>query len=246
MSEAALTLGPIVFRDFEIPSAISFGGRQRIAVRYLTTGRRVVDVLGPDDATISFSGVLSGPNASGRAREIDGLRTLGRPLNLFWNNFLYSVIIRSFDADFENQWWINYQVRCIVLENPNVSKVVTALSGVTAALDSLNLMYGIVPPTLLPVPDLRPMLTPNVQHGSSANSSSVIAELRRSGAMLATAQQRQEHVFGLVPIDGALPTPQYLRAFGSMIDAASALQYLTLSQHCLGQAAVCLAQEVNS
>jgi hypothetical protein len=142
MSGTTLTLGPIVFRDFEIPSAITFGGRQRMAVRYLTTGQRVIDTLGPDDATISFAGVLSGPNASARARDIDALRTQGRPLGLSWNTFLYSVIIRSFEADFKNQWWINYRIHCMVLANPNVGGATTALSAVAEALDSLNIMYS--------------------------------------------------------------------------------------------------------
>jgi len=64
MSDVILVLGPVAFQDFEIPSAINFGGRQRLAVHQLTNGRRVVDTMGPDASEIGFSGVFSGPDAT--------------------------------------------------------------------------------------------------------------------------------------------------------------------------------------
>ena len=50
----------IVFQDFELPSGINFGGRQRLALHRLPGGSRVIDALGRDDAQISFAGIFTG------------------------------------------------------------------------------------------------------------------------------------------------------------------------------------------
>ena len=60
MSDVALVLGPVLFREFEVPARINFGGRQRVVVHALPGGARVIDVLGRDDAQISFAGIFSG------------------------------------------------------------------------------------------------------------------------------------------------------------------------------------------
>ena len=48
----ALTLGGVVFADFEIPDSINFGGEQVLSVHQLPGGTRVIDALGPSDAEI--------------------------------------------------------------------------------------------------------------------------------------------------------------------------------------------------
>ena len=243
MTETALTLGPIVFQDFEIPSAISFGGRQRMAVRYLTTGQRVTDLLGPDDATISFSGVLSGPYASARAREIDTLRALGQPLELAWNSFFYSVVIRNFKAEFRNQWWITYKLQCTVIENASLTAVGSALSAAGDALAALNFMYDTAPSALLPIPDVRSMLTFDLTSGRPLQVARVTSELQSSTVKLAAQQILRESSFVRGALHGGLPLPLFITAFTDMINDAAALQFLSLSQNCLGQAAVFLMRE---
>ena len=47
-----LLLGPVLFRDFELPGQITWGGKQRLAVHHLPGGRRVIDAMGRDDAAI--------------------------------------------------------------------------------------------------------------------------------------------------------------------------------------------------
>ena len=70
MSDIALLLGPVAFQDFELPANIGFGGEQRLAVHCLPGGARVIDVLGRDDAEITFSGIFSGSDATLRARTL--------------------------------------------------------------------------------------------------------------------------------------------------------------------------------
>ncbi|MCB5944118.1 hypothetical protein [Acidocella sp. KAb 2-4] len=60
MSKVTLTLGGVAFRDMEVPEAIGFGGRQRVAVQELLGGGRAVQVLGVDEGVITFSGIFSG------------------------------------------------------------------------------------------------------------------------------------------------------------------------------------------
>lgn len=77
MSDIALLLGPIAFQEFEVPSGVNFGGRQRLAVHRLPTGLRIVDTLGRDDADICFAGIFTGSDATLRARSIDEMRVAG-------------------------------------------------------------------------------------------------------------------------------------------------------------------------
>lgn len=117
MSEATILLGPIALRDFEVPETITFGGRQALAVHRLIGGTRVVDMLGRDDADITFSGTFLGPDASSRARSIDELRVLGKPIELIWDIFFYTVVVQSFDADFRNPWWVPFRLSCTVVRD---------------------------------------------------------------------------------------------------------------------------------
>jgi hypothetical protein len=117
MSEIALILGPIVFKDFEIPARIAIGGKQRLAVHQLVGGGRVVDALGRDDAEISFEGVFAGSDATLRARMLDELRAAGQPLSLTWDVFYYTVVVSRFAADYRSSWWIPFCVTCTVLRD---------------------------------------------------------------------------------------------------------------------------------
>jgi hypothetical protein len=134
MSDVALLLGPIVFHDFEIPSGINFGGRQRMAVHWLPGGTRVIDAMGRDDAQISFSGVFSGSDATWRARSLDELRVAGIALPLTWDVFFYTVLIAEFRADYRSGWWIPYRIVCTVLQDEASVLLEQAVSLAASAL----------------------------------------------------------------------------------------------------------------
>jgi hypothetical protein len=116
LSHINLRLGPVSFRNFEIPSKINFGGQQRLVVHTLADGSRVVDELGPFDADIRFSGILSGPDATERALLLDRLRISGDALSLTWDIFFYSIILKQITFDFENEFWIPFEVSCTVID----------------------------------------------------------------------------------------------------------------------------------
>lgn len=127
MSDFSLTLGPVAFAGFELPSSITVGGRQRLAVHRLPGGLRVIDALGPDPADVAFSGIFTGPDAADRARLLDALRVAGAALPLAWDAFAYTVIVASFEADYRSPWWIPYRVSCTVLRDEAAAMVGTFL-----------------------------------------------------------------------------------------------------------------------
>ncbi len=114
MSNTIVSLGGVLFQDFEVPERIAFGGAQRMAVQRLIGGGRVVNVLGGDDGEIVFCGIFSGDDASARAQTLDLVRSLGDVVPLIWGDFFYNVIVAEFVVDYTKRWWIPFRVRCVV------------------------------------------------------------------------------------------------------------------------------------
>lgn len=142
MSEVTLLLGPVVFKDFELPANISFGGEQRLAVHKLLGGARVIDTLGRDDSEIAFCGIFSGDDATLRARALDALRAQGMKLPLTWDVFFYTVVIRSFEADYRSGWWIPYRIACTVLRDEAGALIGNGLSLATSVLSDVGSAVG--------------------------------------------------------------------------------------------------------
>ena len=143
MSDFSLTLGPVAFAGFELPSSITVGGRQRLAIHRLPGGIRIIDALGADPTDINFSVIFTRPYAADlarleadapedqddadRARLLDALRVAGAPLPLAWDAFIYTVIVESFEADYRSPWWIPYRLSCTVLRDEAASLVAMAV-----------------------------------------------------------------------------------------------------------------------
>jgi hypothetical protein len=136
MSDFSLTLGPVAFAGFEIPSSITLGGRQRLAIHKLPGGIRIIDAMGPDPADLAWSGIFTGPDAD-RARILDTLRAAGLQLLLTWDAFLYTVVIDSFEADYRSPWWIPYRVSCAVVRDEAAALVTSVLSLAPSITDDL-------------------------------------------------------------------------------------------------------------
>ena len=119
-----LVLGPVVFRGFEVPQRIQFGGRQRLVTHRLAGGGRVVDVMGDEDAPVSWCGVFSGPDAADRVRLLERLRRAGAVLPLAWEAWRYTVVLEAFEAEGANPAWIPYRLRaCVVASGDMVVPV---------------------------------------------------------------------------------------------------------------------------
>jgi hypothetical protein len=115
----AISLGGVLFHQFEIPAKIRFGGRQALVVHRLPDGGRVVDTFGADDGDISWHGILAGPDAAYRARTLDGIRVSGKAVTLAWDSFLYQVVVNELNLDYRNRWWIPYRLICTVTQDPD-------------------------------------------------------------------------------------------------------------------------------
>lgn len=113
----AVVLGDFVFAGFEVPPHISFGGKQAMTVHRLPGGERVVDLLGPDDHSLTWSGAfLDGPPTV-RVQQLDQMRSDGQPLPLTWGNFFYTVLIEDFAADERVSGPLAYRISCLVVRN---------------------------------------------------------------------------------------------------------------------------------
>ena len=97
-------------------------------------------VLGPDDGEITFNGIFSGPDAEARVRALDELRLSGAVVWLNWQSFKRRIIVRSFIAQYHSQWWIPYQISCVVIQqvetrtNQFLSREVGLLADLEAAV----------------------------------------------------------------------------------------------------------------
>ena len=112
-----LTLGPILFTDFEIPEDMAFGGKQMLVRKTLVGGDRVVDAMGRDDGDKKWSGRFRGANAEIRARQLDFLRIQGQQLILAWSSLRFLVVIEAFEANFKQPFEIPYSISCLVLSD---------------------------------------------------------------------------------------------------------------------------------
>ena len=138
MSDFSLTLGPVAFAGFELPSSITLGGKQRLAIHKLPGGIRIIDAMGPDPADLGWSGIFTGPDAADRARTLDTLRVAGLQLLLSWDAFLYTVVIESFEADYHSPWWIPYRLACAVVRDEAAAVVTANVSDALAIGDDLT------------------------------------------------------------------------------------------------------------
>jgi hypothetical protein len=113
----SLVLGGIVFKDYEIPAKVNFGGEQKLAVHKLLGGARVVDAMGPDDCDMSWHGRFQGENATGRARALDALRVSGAQVPLVFGAFFYLVVVSRVECEYERSYQIPYSVTCTVVQS---------------------------------------------------------------------------------------------------------------------------------
>src|SRR5690348_7393804 len=128
-----LTLGGVVFQDFEIPESINFGGDQQLVVHKLPGGGRVIDAMGPDDSDIHWSGRFRGSNAEPRAMLLDYMRRQGSQILLGWSLHRYQVVIREFKADFRQPYEIPYSISCTVVID-ETQAVASAVAGFAEAM----------------------------------------------------------------------------------------------------------------
>ena len=132
---AILTLGNLVFQDFEVPDTIRIGGDQALVVHKLPGGARTIDAMGADDADIPWSGRFRGKQAEARARILEGYRKTGQVLLLRWSTYRYKVIVQSFKAEYQQPFEIPYSVNCTVISDES-TPVLTGIPGIDELIGS--------------------------------------------------------------------------------------------------------------
>jgi hypothetical protein len=129
-----LTLGGVAFDGYSPPSSFPLGGQQAMAIHKLPGGSRVIDTLGPDEANITWSGFFFSNDAESKALSIDALRATGAPLPLVVDDQFRIVIIKDFSYRFRRRpVWIEYEIVCVVIQNPALG----SLSATPATVDAL-------------------------------------------------------------------------------------------------------------
>ncbi len=127
-----LMLGGVIFQDFEVPDSIGIGGDQALVVHKLPGGARTIDAMGADHRDISWTGRFRSGNAESRARILDGYRIGGQQLLLQWSTYRYQVVVKSFEAQYQQPFEIPYSITCVVAADESAP----VLTGIPA-LDEL-------------------------------------------------------------------------------------------------------------
>lgn len=216
-------LGSVSFDELEVTSAVHFGGAQRIAVHKLAGGGRVIDVLGRDDAEISFSGFFSGSRATSRARQVDFLRTSGATLPLSWDIFYYTVVVRDFSADYTNAFWIPFSVRCAVVRDesaPLPQYSVSAASSIEADTASAILLA----------------LQAGLQLGLPSTGVASLASLQSAQAELTSASSSLQQSWVSGSLDTVSTAADGISALQTASSATENLASMTLSTGYIGRA----------
>jgi hypothetical protein len=99
-----LSLGTFTFQEMEIPEVVPFHGAQRLSVKKLIGGTRVIDAMGTDPQPITWSGIFfptnDGESPLDRARLVEAIREAGQPVTLQWDALNLTVFVSEFSPDY--------------------------------------------------------------------------------------------------------------------------------------------------
>lgn len=133
MATDVLTLGPVEFVNFSVPEGMPFGGKQRVKRHLLLGGARVIDTMGADIDTRSFSGTYFGDDALSSMLTIDAMRVAGQPVMLAWGAEARLVVVTDFTFDVKRfPQYITYSCTCLIADNND------AASGSSGSVDDLT------------------------------------------------------------------------------------------------------------
>jgi hypothetical protein len=143
MATDLLTLGGVTFDDWSTPDKMMFGGRHSAVVHKLPGGARVVDMLGPDEADITFRGTFYGDAAMENAQALDALRASGQVVPLAFGGQYRLVLIQEAVPVIERYpHLVTFTISCLVVQNPMQGVLGAIVSGFgdLAASDMASMM----------------------------------------------------------------------------------------------------------
>jgi hypothetical protein len=111
----SVTLGSVTLQSMEVPERITIGGPYALKVFKYPGGARSIDAMGTDDAPMSWSGIMLGPNAEQRMQLLYALRNSGQVQILSFGTMSYQVVVSDFKGDYLRTNYCLYQITCEVL-----------------------------------------------------------------------------------------------------------------------------------
>lgn len=190
-----LTLGTIIFANFEIPERINFGGNQSLSVKQLVGGKRIIDAMGRVDDDIAWSGLFFGTTALYRAKYLDNMRIQGLPLLLTWSQFSYTVVIEEFKPSFDRTYQVPYSITLKVIQDLSVPIPILLPVGYNDAIQA-QLALALDLATLARNPNISTAMAalavainaiPDLGLASSAELATVVAPLLIAQNVVASA-----------------------------------------------------------
>ena len=110
---ATLTLGGFAFQDMELPEEIACGGKQQHEIHRFPGGGRRIDVMGPDEDDITWSGVFFSADATDREQQVSEMRRNGAVVPLAWGPVVVPVLITAFNVRWRDAGhYIPYTIVC--------------------------------------------------------------------------------------------------------------------------------------
>lgn len=118
LSGGSVRLGSFAFQSFEVPEKITSGGAHANSMHKMPGGARVLDLTGPDDAPVTWSGLFLGSNAKQRAQRLNQIRLAGQAVDLTWGVSRFRVVLTecTFDEGFHQ---IGYRLSCDIVPLPD-------------------------------------------------------------------------------------------------------------------------------
>ncbi len=137
MASDQLILGPLVFDSWSTPERMPFGGRQLTQVHQFPGGSRVVDILGPEERNITWTGTFWGASAYENALALNGLRQAGSVLPLSFAGQFYMVVIAEANIDIRRlPQYATYSVNCLVTSSPMAGALGSTLSTIDSTVSA--------------------------------------------------------------------------------------------------------------
>ena len=226
----AMMLDDVLFCGPEVPTSIRIGGSQGIAKHHLPGGGRIIDVMGPDESAIQWTGLLVGSGASAKATLLSLMRRQGGVRQLSFGDTVVSVIVTRLEYAYQaKRLLIPYALRAEIIQSDRMAIAVDQIDSTTALADvnSASMMVGnglnmmstysglTTPPMSMALSGpLDGLTTASTNFSSMLDSSSAT-----SSTTLLSAQQALESC--LVSVDAE--TPASLNDIGTVSNVISTL-----------------------
>jgi hypothetical protein len=175
---APMQIGSVTLDDWSTPELVTVGGTQNLVIHELPGGAKVIDTMGSFSKDLTWTGMMLGPGAVDQALAIDGMRDDALPIELTFDEFIYTGLIKTFEADYKRSNWIGqYRITFVVLPDdqgvPPASASQQGSADVQSASNSAQ--YGPPAPAQQfgpPAPAARPVATKvNVTNSAGKASS---------------------------------------------------------------------------